>query len=315
MKSRNRNLTTAKVSRNDEFYTQYKDIEKEISLYRDCFRNKVVLCNCDNPDKSEFYRYFRNNFKELKLKGLISSYYTGEESTLWNFLKTEYAEYDGIKEIRSFLSGNGDFRSKEQLRLLEKADIIVTNPPFSLFNEFFRILMENKKDFLILGSQNAFVYSNVFPYLADGTVRADHAGSIEFITPEGDFKKFGNICWYTTLERKRYFLIFDREFKEEDFLRYYNFDGVYVEKLSDIPKGYKGAMGVPITFLYFIDFKRFKILGTSKDIGNPLGKEFMELYFSQGNKGHYTANMRILGLIDKEGKARIPFIRLIIKAI
>lgn len=314
MESRNRNLTIAKVSRNDEFYTQYKDIEKEISLYRDCFRGKIVLCNCDNPDKSEFYKYFKNNFKELKLKGLISSYYT-EESTLWNSLKTEYAEYDGIKEIRSFLSGNGDFRSKEQLRLLEKADIIVTNPPFSLFNEFFKALIGNKKDFLILGSQNAFVYSNVFPYLADGTVRADHAGSIEFITPEGDFKKFGNICWYTTLERDREFLIPDKEYKEEDFLRYYNFDGIYVEKLSDIPKGYKGAMGVPITFLYSIDFKRFKILGTSKDIGNPLGKEFMELYFSQGNKGHYTANMRILGLIDKEGKARIPFIRLIIKAI
>lgn len=322
METKNINLCKAKIAKNDEFYTKYEDIEKEIERYKVHFKDKIVYCNCDNPDKSEFYLYFKVNFTALGLRKLIASFYDNScIDSLWNYNKASkafYRVFDGKSEKDTAFKGNGDFRSRESISILKESDIVCTNPPFSLFREFLNLLIKENKDFLILGSQNGFTYKDTLPLLLKGEITVDEAGTMTFKTPEGgESGKFNNICWYTNLHRDRSndYLVPIKEYKEESYLRFINYDAIVIDKLSDIPKDYKGVMGVPLTFLYHADFSKWRLLGVTKNagIGRPLGKEFINLYFSQGNKGHYTPSMRVLGVIDREGNARIPYQRILIQ--
>lgn len=317
----NANLCRAKIAKNDEFYTKYEDIEKEIERYKPCFMGKAVYCNCDHPDQSEFYRYFKANFTALGLRRLIASFYDDSYiEALWNHRKGSkafYRVFDGKTEKDVPFRKNGSFSSKESIQLLRETDRVCTNPPFSLFRRFLDLLIRENKEFLVLGSLNGFVYKNILPFLLEEDITVDEAGTMTFMTPEGkESSEFNNICWYTNLYRDRSgdYLIPTKEFREENYLRFVNYNAIMIDRLSDIPKDYKGVMAVPLTFLYYADFSEYRLMGiTSRNIGKPLGKEFIDLYYSQGNKGDYNPNMRILGIIDKRGKARIPYQRFLIQ--
>ena len=236
----NSNLTNAKKAKNDEFYTLYDDIEKELKIYKDKFENKIVYCNCDDYTFSNFPKYFKDNFKEFKLKKLIT---TG--------LNAKYYEYDGENEIIKELEGNGDFRSAECIEFLKQADVVVTNPPFSLFREYVKQLMEFGKKFLVVGSMNAITYKEIFPYIKNNELWLGMTWIKEFIQPNKEIKKFGNICWFTNLDNKKHNEPIDlyRKYSNEYYPKYDNYDAIEVSKVSEIPMDYNGVMGVPITFL------------------------------------------------------------------
>ena len=195
----NRNLHNAKVNKNDEFYTQLTDVARELVHYKQHFKDKVVFCNCDDPTWSAFWKYFHLNFAELCLKKLISTHYDREEPTY----KMEYEGGDDNNieaGVKTQLEGNGDFRNQECIELLVESDIVVTNPPFSLFREYVAQLMEYGKKFLIIGSQNAITYKEFFPLLKNDYVWLGVNSVKEFTQPDGTVRKFGNICWFTNLD-------------------------------------------------------------------------------------------------------------------
>lgn len=258
---KNTNLHKAKNAKNDEFYTQLTDIEKELKHYKDHFKDKVVFCNCDDPSWSNFWKYFILNFKYLGLKKVISTHFEKEKSSY-------KLEYDGVNEpIESKLKGNGDFRSPECIELLKEADIVVTNPPFSLFREYVAQLMEYNKKFLIIGSQNAITYKEIFPLLKDNRVWLGNNLVKEFKTQNGEIQKFGNICWYSNIDIKKRHeeIILYKEYKdnEKEYPQYDNYDAININKVSEIPKDYMEVMGVPITFLDKYNPSQFKIIGLS----------------------------------------------------
>lgn len=218
------------------------------------------------------------------------------------------------------LQGDGDFRSKECLALLDEADIVVTNPPFSLFREYVAVLMKHKKKFIVIGSQNAITYKEFFPLLKDDKVWLGSMHPKEFIQHNGTVKKFGNICWFTNLDIKKRHeeLILVKKYAghEDEYPTYDNYDAIEVSKVADIPLDYAGVMGVPVTFLDKYSPDQFEILGLSIGTlfdGNPLGKEFMDAYRAQGGTGHYSENMIGLALIDLTGKAKVPYGRVLIR--
>ena len=244
----NKNLNRAKRVKNDEFYTRIEDIALEVSNYKDYFRGKSVLCNC-NDVGSAFWQYFHNNFHELGLKNLIAVSY-GTNAT-----KVEY----NSSEIK--LLGNGDFRSKECIELLNEADIVVTNPPFSLFREYIDILMAYKKKFLIVGNLNAIKYSNVFPLLMENKICLGYNNINKFTQADGSIKKFGNIVWYTNLPRSYERLQLDKTFNKEDYPKYDNYNAIEVSKTANIPIDYSGIMGVPISYMTKHNPQQFIIVG------------------------------------------------------
>ena len=244
----NKNLNRAKRVKNDEFYTRIEDIALEVSKYKDYFRGKSVLCNC-NDVGSAFWQYFHNNFHELGLKNLLAVSY-GTNAT-----KIEY----NSSEIK--LLGNGDFRSKECIELLNEADIVVTNPPFSLFREYIDTLMAHKKKFLIVGNLNAVKYSNVFPLLMENKIRLGYNSINKFTQADGSIKKFGNIVWYTNLPRSYNILQLDKTYNKEDYPKYDNYNAIEVSRTSNIPIDYNGIMGVPISYMTKHNPQQFSIVG------------------------------------------------------
>ena len=238
--AKNSNLHNAKSAKNDEFYTQLTDVAKELMHYKEHFRGKVVLCNCDDPTWSAFWKYFHLNFEVLGLKKLISTHYDREEATY----KMEYEGGDDNNietGVKTPLEGNGDFRHQECIELLKEADIVVTNPPFSLFREYVAQLMEYGKKFIVIGSMNAITYKEIFPLLKDNQMWLGCNSVKEFIQPDGSIKKFGNIYWYTNLDHKKRHeeLIFWKHYTPEEYPKYDNYDAINVDKVNEIPVDYK----------------------------------------------------------------------------
>ena len=268
MANANANLHKAKDAKNDEFYTQLTDVAKELMHYKAHFKDKIVFCNCDDPTWSAFWKYFHLNFAELGLKKLISTHYDREEATY----KMEYTggdDNDIEVGVKTPLEGNGDFRNQECLDLLDECNIVVTNPPFSLFREYVAVLMEHEKKFLIIGNKNAITYKEFFPLLKDDEVWIGCTNVKEFLQPDGSIKKFGNIGWFTNLDvaKRHEKLILWKHYTEEEYPKYDNYDAINVDKVSEIPCDYDGVMGVPITFLDSFNPEQFEILGYTGGLG------------------------------------------------
>lgn len=282
----NKNLTSAKKAKKDEFYTQLSDIENELRHYKEHFRGKTVLCNCDDPRVSNFFFYFKNNFSHLGLKRVITTCYKSQDADLFSENKSEqavYLVYDGDQdnvEIKP-LHGDGDFRSRECIALLMQADIVVTNPPFSLFREYMAQLMVYGKKFLIVGNQNAITYKDIFSLLKENKVWLGYkSGNMEFRVPADSepratrywvddtgqkWRSLGNICWFTNLDHKKRHeeLVLYKTYSPEEYPTYDNYDAVNVDKVSDIPMDYDGVMGVPITFIDKYNPEQFDILNAN----------------------------------------------------
>lgn len=262
MASANANLHKAKDAKNDEFYTQLTDVSKEMMHYKEHFKDKIVFCNCDDPTWSAFWKYFHLNFSVLGLKKLISTHYDKNNPTY----KMEYTggdDNDIEVGIKTPLEGNGDFRNQECLDLLDEADIVVTNPPFSLFREYVAVLMEHNKKFLIIGNKNAVEYSEVFTPMKSNGLWMGYTSPSIFDTPNGLSKKVQGLCrWFTNLdiEKRQEKIIMWKTYCEEEYPHYDYIDAIEVGKVADIPKDYDGIMGVPLTFMDSYNPEQFEII-------------------------------------------------------
>ena len=303
--SLNKNLNKAKRAKQDEFYTQLADIEREAKHYAGHFRDKVVYCNCDDPRVSKFFHYFSYNFERLGLKKLISACYQNRERDLFSRHDSERAiwlEYKGSTKgdrvpdvgdigIREF-EGDGDFRSAECIELLKQADIVVTNPPFSLFREYVAQLVQYDKKFLIVGSQHAITYKEIFPLIKDNRlwlgvtpkgqdmlfdVPKEYAQELTATKKEGSAYRLvdgvvkgrlGNAAWFTNLDhdKRHEELILYKRYSPEEYPTYDNYDAINVDRVADIPMDWDGAMGVPITFLDKWNPEQFEILGSNRGV-------------------------------------------------
>lgn len=287
----NKNLNAANKAKKDEFYTQLVDIENELKHYRHHFRGKTVLCNCDDPRVSNFFVYFAQNFEFLGLKKLITTCYKSQDSDLFSEHNAEraiYLEYTGDKNGNRtpdaeeigihYLNGDGDFRSEECIELLKEADIIVTNPPFSLFREYIAQLIKYDKKFLIIGHQNAIHYKDIFTLIQANRIwlgygfkgGAGHFYSkYEDTATAGDHRagmiRVSGVTWFTNLDinKRHEDIILFRQYSPEDYPKYDNYDAINVNKTADIPFDYDGIIGVPITFMDKYNPTQFEIIGTS----------------------------------------------------
>lgn len=294
-------LNTAQINKKDEFYTQLRDIEAELEYYKPHFKGKVVYCNCDDPLTSNFALFFKQNFKSLNLKSLICSCHKSREQDLFGNEKSfsaVYMEYDGTEKTDKIinLKGNGDFRSKECLQLLDKADIVVTNPPFSLFRDFIRILSVKEKKFLIIGNVNAISYKECFSLIQEGKMwlgKSIHSGDREFRVPQNyplqaagcRIDVYGNryirvkgVRWFTNLDYKeRYKSIkLVKQYSPDSYPKFDNIDAINVGKTKDIPADYDGLMGVPITFLDKYNPQQFKIEGNEYSMNITGGRCYLK---------------------------------------
>jgi len=312
-KSLNKNLRNASKAKRDEFYTQLTDIEKELKHYKEQFRGKVVYCNCDDPFESNFFKYFASNFNAIGLRKLITTSYsgspiTGKQLSLLDMeglkpkgkepFKIEINEVpdkntDGAIDLADVewllkrdanvstpLKENGDFRSKECIELLKEADIVVTNPPFSLFREYLDQLMEYKKNFLILGDQNNITKKDIFKYIKENRLWLgyDNGGTKWFQVPDDydiatesrkkivngvKYFSMGRILWFTNLDtvKRHENMVLYKKYASEEFSKYDNYDAINIDKVSEIPLNYNGVMGVPITFVDKYNPKQFELLG------------------------------------------------------
>jgi hypothetical protein len=278
-KSSNANLRNANKAKNDEFYTQLTDIEKELGNYKDHFKGKVIFCNCDDPAESNFYTYFAQNFEFLGIKKLITTHFENDKPSYKLEMQFDINSDNKINKldtIKTKLKQNGDFRSDECIEILKEADIIVTNPPFSLFREYVAQLMEYKKKFIIIGNQNAITYKEIFKLIKENKIWLGHSldgRNIWFRIPDG-YEKFHKIenglkyafvastIWFTNLDHNKRHedLILYKTYNESEYPKYDNYDAINVDKTKDIPMDYKGAMGVPITFLHKYNPEQFEIV-------------------------------------------------------
>ncbi len=255
----NSNLHKAKDEANDEFYTRLVDIENEMKHYRKEFISKKIFLNCDDPQESNFWRFFSLSFDFLGLKELTATHYKRGETSYKLTMKKNG------ETIRTELTGDGDFRSAEAVDILKKSDLVITNPPFSLFREYMSQLIEHNKRFIIIGSMNAITYKETFTHILNKRVWLGNTNVKEFVQANGSIKKFGNICWYTNLahskrnlEHKSYLKYADKKYQKYD-----NYDVINVDKVVDIPEDYYGEMGVPISFLDKLNPTQFELLGIS----------------------------------------------------
>jgi hypothetical protein len=293
-KTKNQTLTKARTAGQDEFYTQLSDIEHELKHYKNHFKNKVVYCNCDDPRVSNFFHYFSYNFEKLGLKKLIATGYKNQNRDLFSRNDSDcaiYLEYTGNKKgnvpdpeeigIRQ-MRGDGDFRSEESIALLKHADIVVTNPPFSLFREYVAQLMEYDKKFVIVGNQNGVSYKEIFPLIQDGKIwLGNKSGDMAFRVPDyyeprdtrywvdadgQKWRSLGTACWFTNLDiaKRHEELILYKAYTPAEYPQYDNFDAIDVGKIADIPADYYGPMGVPVTFLDKHNPDQFEILGITR---------------------------------------------------
>jgi len=311
-------LTKAKVQKSDEFYTQLSDIEKELKNYKKHFKDKVVFCNCDDPYESNFFKYFALNFNFLGLKKLIATCYIGSpianrQLSLFDYEPPENKttkvpheiiineatdeNNDGAFDLQDIvtslaknkkntltrLTGDGDFRSTECIELLKEADIIVTNPPFSMFREYIAQLIEYKKKFIIIGNTNALTYKEIFKLVKDNKIFTGYTNfnvGMYFFVPDNwekyhkieDGRKIvrnSNSCWFTNLEVKKHNeeLVLYKKYSPSEYPKYDNYDAIEVTTYKDIPMDYSGLMGVPITFLDKYNPEQFEIVGITKKLG------------------------------------------------
>lgn len=354
-------LEKAKKNKADEFYTQLSDIEAEMRHYKDHFRNKTIFCNCDDPYESNFFKYFAMNFNFLELKKLIATCYagspiTGGQLSLFDIedikertsdarhpYKIEITEVrdenaDGAVDLSdveyllknrsnvlSLLEGDGDFRSEECVELLKEADIVITNPPFSLFREYIAQLISYAKDFIIIGNINASTYKDVFRLIADNRVwlgQSIHSGDREFRVPEHyplqasgfrvdengvKYIRVKGVRWFTNLdfrERHEYLTLY-KKFTPVEYPRYANYDAIEVSKTADIPYDFDGEMGVPITFLDKYNPEQFEIIGSSRFVGRPMSEI--------ARKGSYVSGGVRFYLPNSDGTYRCLYDRIVIK--
>jgi len=375
-KSLNSTLRKANKAKKDEFYTQLTDIEKELRHYKDQFQDKVVYCNCDDPFESNFFKYFAANFNALGLKQLITTSYKpspiantqlglfGDEKTPTRargrpkptankFIINEVHDIDGdgafdLRDISEQLKanennewaplkGDGDFRSSESIELLKKADIVVTNPPFSLFREYVAQLVNYDKKFLILGSQNALTYKEIFRLIKENKLWLgyDNGGTKWFQVPEDyeiktesrkkivdgvKYFSMGSILWFTNMDttKRHQKLTLYKKYIPEEYPKYDNYDAINVDKYADIPCDYDGCIGVPITFIDKYNPNQFEIIGQGQ--GNlyreltpkGLSKKFVEDYYKSGQTGSINEDHPVLGYY-KNNIPVIPYMRIIIK--
>lgn len=371
----NTNLANAKTAKNDEFYTQYQDIQKEINAYLDydpnVFRGKTVLLPCDDPEWSNFTKFFAQNFELLGLKKLISTSYAPEskkykmpyQPTLFEtqqpyfdndkskthgkiFVLTEDVSGDGrinIEDLQwQYLEGDGDFRSKEIRKLRDEADIIVTNPPFSLFREFVVWLIESGKKFAIIGNVNAISYKEVFPLIKDNKMWMGvsiHSGDREFGVPDtypleasgwridengNKYIRVKGVRWFTNIDHGRrheplQLMTMAKNFKhskhkeirgQKDYVHYENYDAIDIPFTDAIPSDYEGAMGVPITFLDKYCPEQFEIIGHPHgDYGLELGLKPYPRELKELNKGLRDGDLYYM----KDGKPELPYRRILIR--
>lgn len=253
----NKQLNNARIVKDDEYFTKLTDIESELQHYKDSFKNKIIYCNADNPKTSNFWKYFVNNFNELKLKLVICTFYTKDYTS---YITT----YDGINIKSKKLNGNGDFRSVECIKTLQVSDIIVTNPPFSLFYEYFNTLIRYDKKFIIIGNKNAVTNKNVFPLIKDNKVWLGYTRPNVFDTPNGETLKVQGLCrWFTNIDIPRRYekLITERHFADKHYDTYDVLPEVInVKRIRDIPIDYNGLMAVPITFIDSYNPEQFEII-------------------------------------------------------
>ena len=375
-------LTSAKKAKNDEFYTQFHDIEKEINAYLELnpevFKDKTILLPCDDPEWSNFTRFFALNFQKLGLKKLISTSFAAEskpkeidyQPTLF---ETQSVQFDEKKTISNgkiftitcdlnkdnlinfddiewdYLTGDGDFRSKEITKLLVEADFVITNPPFSLFREFISWVTNAKKQFLVIGNMNAITYKELFPQIMRNEIwlgATNFNKGMYFKVPENfiyaptyKFEKEQNgvrvnrvpgVCWFTNFDHGRRHQKLSlmsemdnikyskhKEVRSIGYQKYENYEAIEVPFADAIPSDYKGVMGVPISFLDKYSPEQFEIIGNGQTMANelgirPVGAKFVAEYYSQGNKGQINANWN--NLVFKIGeKVYVPYQRILIR--
>jgi hypothetical protein len=371
----NKNLSNAKKAKNDEFYTQYSDIEREINAYleydKDVFRDKTVLLPCDDPEWSNFTKYFAQNFHKLGLMKLISTSYAptaAAHSVQPTLFESESLQFDTAKTHANgkiftlrrdntgdgridvddleweYLEGDGDFRSEEVTKIRDEADVIVTNPPFSLFREFMNWTVQGEKQFVLIGNMNAITYKEVFPlimgdrmWLGNGfrgaaqfrPLRGSSCESSHY-NPETGLVKFGNIVWYTNINhgRRHQHLSLMTEADNKKFSKhknikgvgyhkYDNYDAIEVPYVDAIPSDCPGVMGVPISFLNKYNPEQFEIIGNGQSMADelgirPVGQKFVDAYYEQGNKGQINAKWN--NLVYRIGpKVYVPYQRILIR--
>jgi len=304
----NINLSKAKKNKKDEFYTQLTDIEKELKHYKRNFKDKVVFCNCDDPRVSNFFHYFSYNFEKLGLKRLITTCYKNQNVDLFSQNESEqavYLEYEGDKNRNNIpdpeeigiktLKGDGDFRSEECIELLKQADIVVTNPPFSLFREYVAQLVEYDKKILIIGNLNAITYKEIFKLIKENKLwfgASIHSGDREFGVPDSypleaagyridnegrKFIRVKGVRWFTNLDYKERHedLILYKKYNAKEYPKYDNYDAINVNKAKEIPMDYDDVMGVPITFMDKYNPDQFEIIGNEYDLNINKGRGYI----------------------------------------
>ena len=339
----NEKLRAANAAKKDEFYTQLSDIENELKHYKEHFKGKTVLCNCDDPRVSNFFHYFSYNFEQLGLKKLITTCYKSQERDLFSKNDSERAiwlEYTGDRngnrvpdpeEIGiNYFKGDGDFRSAECIELLKQADIVVTNPPFSLFREYVAQLIKYEKKFVIVGHQNAIGYREIFPLIRDNKIWLGYGfkgGAGHFISKYDDTATAGDhregmirvsgVNWFTNLEiQKRHEdLILYKRFDEQEYLKYENYNAINVDKTTDIPMDYYGVIGVPITFMDKYNPEQFEIIGLGiANLGLECG---VQPYKPEHKK--YRKEIQKRGAVDGDlyfmvdGVVTVPYSRILIR--
>jgi len=348
-----------RMERDDEFYTRYEDIQTELNHYEEFFKDKTVLCNCDDPFESNFCKFFLKNFNYLGLKRLICTSYVsspviGTQMTIFDYLDEPVKRGHGyvmdISEVPMAngrgvsdddiekllkskkrgvkkLEGDGDFRSEECIEYLKQADIVCSNPPFSLWETYVKQFLEYKKSFLIIGRETNTTIKDVFGMFKDNKIWYGYSHAKEFYRPDGTVKKFGNVAWFTNLDVKKRHepLIMYKSYNPDIYPNYFNYDGIDVEDIASIPKDYYGDMGVPSSFLSQYNPEQFELVG----IGNRLPKPILhktvgdEIHFIKVSTGEviysvpYTVPERKRGnslRINDNGKpGDIPFGRIIIR--
>jgi hypothetical protein len=318
-------LQSAKSNKNDEFYTILADIERELKHYKKQLKSKVVFCNCDDPRVSNFFHYFSYNFGQLGMKKLITTCYKNQNADMFSENKSEraiYLEYAGNKNRNNIpnpeeigikhLKGDGDFRSEECIDLLKQADIVVTNPPFSLFREYVAQLVEYKKKFLIVGTWNAITYSGIFNLIKDdklwiginsnrnfsGFIVPNHYslhGTEARVDESGNrIVSTNNTCWFTNLDipKRHEEMILYKTYNKKEFPKYDNYDAIEVSQTKDIPIDYSGAMGVPITFMNKYSPAQFEIIGATESEGKGFSEGLWDK--TSGVKQALVKNERVL---------------------
>ena len=382
----NDTLAKAKDAKKDEFYTQYADIQSEVNAYLEynpnVFRDKTILLPCDDPEWSNFTKFFAQNFERFGLRKLISTSYANDKKDAiyiqLSLFESESPKFDekktnshgkifsldkdennsgkiDVEDLKwEYLDGDGDFRSDEVKKLRDEADIIITNPPFSLFREFVNWIFEAKKQFLIIGNINAITYKEIFPRIKNNEMwigkrfnKRVNGKNMTFLVPDSyemrgteiyrdsDGRKYISVAgtgWFTNIELgKRHQTLSlmtmednikyskHKELKNKKYMKYETYEAIDVPYSDSIPSNYKGVMGVPKSFLDTYNPDQFKILGYEREDENikvgikNMPESFLESYRKQGGTGHYTKGMKMLCYYDYDGKAKIPFSRILIQ--